>query len=220
MIKLQGVYKEFKFGKEGFVALKDINLEIEKGEFTALLGPSGSGKSTLMYIIGLLDKPTKGKVIFEKKDVKKFNDEKLSQLRNKFIGFVFQQFNLINKLTVLENIVQPSIYARALGFDPQKRAWELMRRFGIDHRAESYPNKISAGEQQRTAIARALINKPKLVLADEPTGNLDTQTGNKILELLEELNKKDKLTILMVTHEMNVAKRAKREINIMDGKIV
>lgn len=221
MIKLSHVFKEYKLDGEIFTALKNISLTIKVGEYIAILGPSGSGKSTLMHMLGLLDIPTKGSIVVEDKDVSKLSDENLSKLRNEFVGFVFQQFNLINKLTVLENILLPTIYSnKKLNGDPKEKAMTLMRRFGIEEKAYSYPNKLSGGQQQRVAIARALINNPKLILADEPTGNLDTKTGIKILTLLEELNTNDKITVVLVTHEADVAAHAKREIHIRDGEIV
>lgn len=221
MINLKHVYKEYKLDGEVFTALKNINLTIDYGEFLAILGPSGSGKSTLIHIIGLLDAPTRGKVEINGIDISTVSDDRLSKLRNEYIGFVFQQFNLINKLTVLENILLPTIYARKkLDFNPGKRGMMILERFGIKDKAYSYPNKLSGGQQQRVAIARALMNKPKLILADEPTGNLDTKTGDKILFLLEELNTKDKITIVIVTHEQNVAKRARRKILTRDGEII
>ncbi len=221
MIKLQNIYKEYKLDGEVFIALNNIVLEIKKGEFTAIAGPSGSGKSTLMHTIGLIDHPSRGQIYIEGKDALKLSDDQLSELRNGFVGFVFQQFNLINKLTVLENILLPSIYIRKkINFDPQEKALFLMKRFGIENKANSFPNKISGGEQQRVAIARALINNPKIILADEPTGNLDTKTGEKILDLLEELNRKDGITVIVVTHEKHVADRMKRKIYIRDGEII
>lgn len=221
MIKLSKIFKDYEFEGGKLTALKNINLHIKKGDFLSILGPSGSGKSTLMHIIGLLDKPSNGAVFVDGKDVSTLSDNKLSTLRNEFVGFVFQQFNLLNKLTVLENILLPTIYSRKkLDFSPEERALYLMKRFGIDEKAGSFPNKLSGGQQQRVAIARALIMNPSLILADEPTGNLDTKTGEKILDLLAELNKKDRLTLIIVTHEKNVADRTKRKIQIIDGEII
>lgn len=221
MITLKNVYKEYKLDGEVFTALSDINLSIKKGEFTAILGLSGSGKSTLMHIIGILDSPTRGKIEVEGRDISKLPDEELSKIRNEFVGFVFQQFNLINKLTVLENILLPTIYSKKKSnLNPKERAIELMKRFGIFEKASAFPNKLSGGQQQRVAIARALINNPSLILADEPTGNLDTKTGEKILSLLKQLNEEDKLTVILVTHEADVAKLARRKIEIRDGKIL
>mgnify|MGYP001567798713 CR=1 FL=1 len=215
MIKLTNIEKVYN----EFQALKEINLTIKEGEFTAIVGPSGSGKSTLMHIIGLLDQPTSGKIFINNIDVSKLNDDKLSKLRSEFVGFVFQQFNLINKLTVLENVMLPAIYFKDKKTDFRKKAMELLKRFGIDSKADSYPNKISGGQQQRVAIARSLILSPKLILADEPTGNLDTKNGNQILDLLKELNKKDGVTVIIVTHEPDVAAMCKRQIIVRDGMI-
>lgn len=221
MIELTNVAKEYATDGEKFVALSGITLTIKKSEFVALLGPSGSGKSTLMHIIGLLDIPTQGTVKINGIDVAKLSDNKVSELRNQFVGFVFQQFNLINKLTVLENILLPTVYARKrLDFSPRQRALYLLSRFDIASKKDSYPNKLSGGQQQRVAIARALMNKPDLILADEPTGNLDTKTGNTILNLLEELNHQDKITVVVVTHEKDVARCATRKIQMRDGRLV
>jgi len=203
-----------------FSALKNIDLEIKQGEFTSIIGPSGSGKSTLMHIIGLLDQPTSGSIFIEGKDVSKLNDDELSSLRNMFVGFVFQQFNLINKLTVLENILIPTIYTRSvLPYDPVEKARYLLKRFGLETKEKSFPNKISGGQQQRVAIARALIMNPQLILADEPTGNLDTKSGAEILKLLHELHDNEKITVVIVTHDPNIAEHTKRKIEIRDGEI-
>lgn len=221
MINLKNVYKEYKLDGGIFTALKDINLKINEGEFTSIVGPSGCGKSTLMHLIGILDTPTRGTISIFDKDISKLSDDALSKLRNEFVGFIFQQFNLINKLTILENILLPTIYNRnGFDWDPKIRALDLMERFGIETKAKSFPNKLSGGQQQRVAIARALINKPKLILADEPTGNLDSKTGAKIMELLKELNSKDKITVVIVTHDNNIAQSAKRKIRMLDGEIV
>lgn len=220
MITLKNVYKEYQLDGETFTALKNISLQIKEGDFISIIGPSGSGKSTLMHIIGLLDTATKGKLLVEERDVSSLSDTQLSKLRSEFVGFVFQQFNLINKLTVLENVLLPKIYLRnKIDFNQKDRALGLMERFGISEKMKSYPNKLSGGEQQRVAIARALINNPRLILADEPTGNLDTQTGQEIMKLLSDLNRRDKLTVVVVTHEKDVAKYARRKIFIKDGKI-
>lgn len=222
MIKLQNVYKDYQLDRElVFTALKNVSLIIKEAEFTSIMGPSGSGKSTLMHIIGLLDKPSKGKIIVADKDISKLDDDEISTLRNEFVGFVFQQFNLINKLTVLENVLLPTVYARKkLNYDPKEKAIYLLKRVGMEEKANSYPNRISGGQQQRTAISRALIMNPKLILADEPTGNVDTKTGIEIMKLLNELNEKDKMTIVLVTHEANIAAYARRTINIRDGQII
>lgn len=221
MIVLKNIFKEYKLDGEIFSALTDINLEIQRGEFTSIVGPSGCGKSTLMHIIGLLDTPTRGDITVENNRISDLTDNELSKLRNEYIGFVFQQFNLINKLTVIENVLLPTIYSRRnLDFDPKKRAYELLERFAIGFKANSFPNKLSGGQQQRVAIARALINKPKLILADEPTGNLDSKTGKKILDLLKALNSGDKITIVLVTHDSKIAQITRRKIKMLDGEII
>jgi len=221
MIHITHVWKKYQIdGNVVFTALKDISLTIEKGEFSSLIGPSGSGKSTLMHIIGLLDKSTEGSVLIGGKNTAELSDDELSTLRNEFVGFVFQQFNLINKLTIKENILLPTTYARkSLTYDADKRADEIMERFGIADKANSYPNRISGGQQQRVAIARSLIMSPSLILADEPTGNLDSKTGNEIMNLLAQLNKEENITVLIVTHESDIADRTHRKIQIVDGKL-
>lgn len=221
MIKLQNVQKTYKLDEDIiFTALKDINLQIKQGEFTSIVGPSGSGKSTLMHIIGLLDHATSGSIFINGKEVSKLHDDELSSLRNTFVGFVFQQFNLINKLTVLENILIPTIYTRSkLTYDPVEKARYLLQRFGLETKERSFPNKISGGQQQKVAIARALIMNPNLILADEPTGNLDTKSGAEILKLLHELHEKEKKTVVIVTHDPNIAAETNRKIEIKDGEI-
>jgi len=221
MIKFRNVWKIYKLdGDIEYQALKGVNLEIKEGEFVSITGPSGSGKSTLMHLIGLLDKPTKGEIFINGKKVTYLKDDQLSTLRNEFVGFVFQQFNLIPKLNVLENILLPTIYARKkLKYDPKKKALDLLKKFGLGGKERSYPNKISGGQQQRVAILRALIMEPKLILADEPTGNLDSKTGVEIMNLLKALNEKEGITVVLVTHEADIAAYGKRMIRIKDGKI-
>lgn len=221
MILLKHVNKEYKLDNDViFKALIDINLTIKDGEFTSIIGPSGSGKSTLMHIIGLLDQPSSGQILIDNKDISKLNDNELSSLRNEYVGFVFQQFNLINKLSVIENILIPSIYARSkLAYDPLEKAKYLIKRFGLEGKENSFPNRISGGQQQRVAIARALIMSPRLILADEPTGNLDTKTGAEILKLLHELHENEKITVVVVTHDPTIAAKTNRKIEIRDGEI-
>jgi len=221
IISLSNISKEYVLGDDSvFSALTEVSLDINEGEYSAIVGPSGSGKSTLMHIIGLLDKPTKGKVIIGGRDTANLDDDETSKLRNRFVGFIFQQFNLLNKLTILENVLLPVTYSREkLDYDPEQRALYLLEKFGILSKKDSYPNKISGGQQQRVAIARALIMKPKLLLADEPTGNLDTKTGEEIMKLFRQLNEEG-ITVLLVTHEMNIAASTGRQIRVLDGKIV
>lgn len=222
MIKLSHVSKIYHIDSDTtFTALDNVSLEIKKGEFVSVIGPSGSGKSTLMHIIGLLDQPSSGDVFIHDRLIRSLADNDVSELRQEFVGFVFQQFNLINKLTLLENVMLPTVYTRkVLSFHPKQKAMSILTNLGIAEKAYSYPHKISGGQQQRVAIARALMMSPELILADEPTGNLDTKTGKDILALLSELNKKDHITMAIVTHDEQIAKRATRTIKIRDGTIV
>src|SRR3989339_1155083 len=220
MIKLIGVSKTYTLGEDKVTAVDNVSIEIKKGEYVSILGTSGSGKSTLMHLIGLLERPTSGTLLINKKDISKLSDDEVSKIRNTFVGFVFQQFNLINKLTVLENVALPAIYFKGkLNFDPLEKATKLLESFGMGQRLNFYPNKISGGQQQRVAIARSLIMNPELILADEPTGNLDSKTGDEILQILENLNKKTEVTVVLVTHEADIAARTKRKIRIVDGMI-
>src|SRR3989344_2643083 len=222
MIRLEKVSKSYKIDEETtFYALKDATLEIKEKEFISIMCPSGSGKSTLMHLIGLLDKPSEGEIIIQNKKISNLNDDQISSLRNEFVGFVFQQFNLIPKLTVIENILLPAVYTRKkLNYDPKEKTIDLLKKFGLYEKRNSFPNKISGGQQQKVAILRALIMEPKLILADEPTGNLDSKTGKGIMELLKFLNENEKLTIAVVTHEVDIASHGKRIVNVRDGKII
>ena len=221
LIDLRNVSKTYWLGETEVKAVSGISLPIYRQEYLSILGASGSGKSTLMYLIGLLEIPSRGKISFNGRDVSKLADAKLSHLRNGSIGFVFQQFNLINKFTVLENVILPTRYSKTrLKFNPKNKARQLLKDFGILDRQDFFPNKISGGQQQRVAIARALIMNPAVLLADDPTGNLDSKTGPEILRLIESLRKKFKTTIIMVTHEKEVANRADKKIYIKDGRLV
>jgi len=220
MIRLENLYKTYLLGDEEVHAVENVSLTIKEKEYTSILGSSGSGKSTLMYMLGLLEHPTKGKIIIQGKDVSRLSDNSLSKFRNRHIGFIFQSFNLINRFTVLENVLLPVKYAKEkLDYDPEKKAIELLKRFGIYERRNFYPNKISGGQQQRVAIARALIMGPSVILADEPTGNLDTKNGDEIMDLLESLNKDFGVTVVVVTHEKDIADRTRRQIYMRDGKL-
>ena len=205
-------------GKVEVRALKEVTFKIDVGEFVAIIGPSGSGKSTLMHIIGCLDHPSTGSYFIEGKDISKVNDNKLAEIRNKNIGFVFQQFNLLGRTTILHNVEIPLIYARVNAKERRRLAAASLEELGLGGRLRHRPNEISGGEMQRVAIARALVNNPLLILADEPTGNLDTKNGEEIMKIFNRLHQKGH-TIIMVTHELEIAKHAKRIIYLRDGLI-
>ncbi|HTK03555.1 MAG TPA: ABC transporter ATP-binding protein [Alphaproteobacteria bacterium] len=220
LISLSNVKKSYKLGEDVIVeALKGINLEIKTGEFVAITGPSGSGKSTLMHLIGILDKPTSGIVSLDGKDIAKLKEEELATLRNKHIGFVFQAFNLLPKTSAIENVELPLIYSKVKSTERKTRAIEALKSVGLGERLDHTPAQLSGGQQQRVAIARALVTSPSLILADEPTGNLDSKSGEEILKLLKDLNKKGN-TIVLVTHEQDIARQAKRIVQVRDGLIV
>ena len=218
LIKAQNIKKEY--GNEELITkiLHGLTFTIEKGEFLSIMGPSGSGKSTLMHILGLLDKPTTGKYIFEGKDISQLTDDELAILRNKKIGFVFQSFHLLPKTTVLENVILPLTYS-SKKINHKKRAEEVLKSVGLGHRLNYYSNQISGGEKQRVAIARALVNDPDVIFADEPTGNLDSKSGKQVIEILQDLNNQGK-TVILVTHETYTAEHADRIISLKDGLIV
>ncbi len=218
LIELKGINKTYKNGDQELRVLKDIDLEVEKGEFVAIMGPSGSGKSTLMNVIGLLDRPTSGEYFLEGQEVGNLSEKKLARVRNEQIGFVFQQFFLLSKLNAFQNVELPLIYA---GVHPAKRkeiAEQYLEKVELGSRMHHLPSELSGGQKQRVAIARALVNQPAIVLADEPTGALDTKTGEQIMDLLTKLNQEGK-TIIMVTHEPEIAAFANRRIVIRDGVI-
>ncbi|MFH0943124.1 MAG: ABC transporter ATP-binding protein [Candidatus Beckwithbacteria bacterium] len=220
LIQLDQVCKTYYLGSEAVKAICNLSLKIFSQEYISILGSSGCGKSTLMYLIGLLETPSQGKVYLNNCDISQLNDFELSKLRNESIGFIFQSFNLINKYTVLENVMLPAKYSKIkLKFNPQTRALDLLKKFKILDRKDFFPNKISGGQQQRVAIARALMMNPKIILADEPTGNLDSQTGKDILNLIDNLNQEFNTTVITVTHDRFVAKRAQRQIYLKDGRV-
>lgn len=219
LLRLINVSKVYRPNTHPIQAVKKINLEIKKGELVAIMGPSGSGKSTLMHIAGCLDIPTTGKVLFEGKDVSKLSETELAAIRNKKIGFVFQAFNLIPRTTALNNVMLPLIYTNLPPQQVKTKAIEVLKTVGLGERINHFPNQLSGGEQQRVAIARALANKPSIVFADEPTGNLDSKSGEEIMKILKKLNDQGN-TIVVVTHEIHIAKYAKRIIKIKDGEII
>jgi putative ABC transport system ATP-binding protein len=221
MIEAKNITKSYKTGEEDFQALKGVSFTIEDGEFVAIMGPSGSGKSTLMHILGALDSPTSGTYLLDGKDVSKFSDDELADIRRDKIGFVFQAFNLLPRTTVLRNAMLPLIYADLRGEEREKRAREALFSAGLDEgHFYHLSNQLSGGQIQRVAIARALVNNPTLILADEPTGNLDTKTGDVVLGTFQKLNKEQGRTIILITHEHDVAMHAKRIIHIKDGLII
>ena len=218
LIKISNIKRDFVLGNEIVYVLKGIDLEINKGEYVALMGPSGSGKSTLMNILGCLDTPTSGTYILNNKDVSQMHDDELAEIRNKEIGFVFQTFNLMPRTTALNNVALPMIYAGYSKSDRNKRAKEVLEQVNLADRMDHQPNQLSGGQRQRVAIARALVNKPSIILADEPTGNLDSKTSTEIMKLFSDIHKLGN-TVILVTHEEEIAACANRIIRLRDGMI-
>jgi putative ABC transport system ATP-binding protein len=219
LIEMRELTRVYQLGPQEIYALRGVNLTIEPGEYVAIMGPSGSGKSTLMNVIGCLDTPSSGAYLLDGLPVEQMNEDQLAAVRNKKIGFVFQTFNLLSRTTALQNVELPLIYAKIPRAQRREMAEEALLNVGLKDRMNHQPNELSGGQRQRVAIARALVNKPSLLLADEPTGNLDSQTGREILDLFRDLHSRGN-SIIMVTHEDDVAQEAKRVIYIRDGKIV
>ena len=219
VIEIQGLYKDYNTAAGIFPVLKDVNLTIDDGDYVAIMGPSGSGKSTFMNILGCLDRPTKGEYILDGHSVKSLSSNELAKLRNKTIGFVFQGFNLLVRSTLVENVSLPLVYAEDQKELRTKIAKNILERMGLGNYFDSKPSQISGGQQQRVAIARALVNKPRIILADEPTGNLDSKTSDEIMKIFDELNQIGN-TIIIVTHENDIAEHASRQVRFLDGKIV
>lgn len=218
IIKIRNIIRDFQLGQETVHVLKGIDLDIDKGEYVAIMGPSGSGKSTLMNLIGCLDTPTAGTYILNGKDVSQMSDDELAEIRNKEIGFVFQTFNLLPRTTALDNVALPMVYAGASKKDRTERAIKVLADVGLSDRMDHRPNQLSGGQRQRVAVGRALVNKPSIILADEPTGNLDSKTGVEIMNLFEDIHKAGN-TIIVVTHEEEIASHAQRVIRLRDGMI-
>ena len=218
VIEIRGIIRNFQLGQETVYVLKGIDLDIKRGDYVAIMGPSGSGKSTLMNLLGCLDTPTGGTYDLNGQDVSKMTDDELAEIRNKEIGFVFQTFNLLPRTTALDNVALPMVYAGTSKKDREQRAAEVLTDVGLADRMDHKPNQLSGGQRQRVAVGRALVNKPSIILADEPTGNLDSKTSLEILQLFDEIHQAGN-TVIMVTHEEDVAERAHRIIRLRDGII-
>ncbi|MFA5714445.1 MAG: ABC transporter ATP-binding protein [Candidatus Paceibacterota bacterium] len=219
LISVKDLKKDFINDEVVTPVLRGVTFDIEKGDFVSIMGPSGSGKSTLMHILSFLDKPTGGKYLFEGRDVSQLGDDELAEMRSKKVGFIFQSFNLLNRSSVLENVMLPLVYTNISAEERVKKAKKLLEQVGLSHRLDYSPNKLSGGEKQRVAIARALINDPEVIFADEPTGNLDSKSGAQVMKILQDLNDKGH-TIILVTHEKATAEHAERMIRIKDGDII
>ena len=219
ILELKNIYKTYSNGEVSLDALKNINLKINEHDFISVIGPSGSGKSTLLHIMGLLDLPTKGEVFLKGKPISNLSEEKLARIRNKYLGFVFQVFNLIPTLNAVENVAMPLTIMGVGKAEREQRAKELLTRLGLGNRLDHYPSELSGGQRQRVAIARALINNPSLILADEPTGNLDSKSGAEVIDLFKSLHSEGR-TIVIVTHDPNIASSTKKIIRIKDGELI
>ncbi len=217
---MENVWKVYQFGKIELAVLKDVSLEIAPGAFVVILGPSGSGKSTMLHMVGCLDLPTRGKIFLDNRDISQMSEDELAQARGQKIGFIFQQFNLLPNLNALENVMLPMIFQNKPEEERRGRATSLLNSLGLKERIWHRPTELSGGEQQRIAIARALSNNPEIIVADEPTGNLDSTTGKKIMEILIDLHKNEQKTIVVVTHDPNIANYSDQVVNIKDGQLV
>lgn len=220
MIKLANIDKVYRTKTIETLALNSINMEVEKGEFLSIMGPSGCGKSTLLNIIGLLDEPSEGEVEIEGTKFKGYNDKQLARFRNQTLGFIFQSYHLINDLPVVDNVELPLLYRRISGKERRRLATEALEKVGLSNRLSHFPNQLSGGQRQRVAIARAIVGNPKIILADEPTGNLDSVMGNEVMDILLHLNQKEHTTIVMVTHDETMAQKTHRLVRLFDGSQV
>jgi ABC-type lipoprotein export system ATPase subunit len=223
MLEAKNIHKVYNNGKKTLAVLKGVHLNIDKGKFVAIVGPSGAGKTTLLHILGGLDSPSEGKVIFEQEDIYKLSDAAISKIRNKKIGFVFQFYHLLSEFTVLENVLVPALISSEFGVrssEFRRNALELLKQTGLDQRITHFPNQLSGGEKQRVAIVRALINNPSLLLCDEPTGNLDSKTGEGIISLIRKINLENQMTVVLVTHNIELSKVADKVYHLKDGILV
>jgi putative ABC transport system ATP-binding protein len=220
MVRLEGVSKVYRTDRIETLALDSVDVGVEDGEFVSVMGPSGCGKSTLLNLMGLLDEPSSGRIVFDGRPIDGYRDRQVARLRNEKVGFVFQEFHLIQDLKVLDNVEIPLLYRRLSAGERRKRALEALDRVGLGSRVHHFPSQLSGGQQQRVAVARAIVGQPRLILADEPTGNLDSRMGDEILDLLHELHTRERTTVVMVTHDNRLAERTGRTIRIFDGRQV